>query len=78
MTTWDELPVERHGTPVGEAHARMFKHADGSVRVAISGETVYDARNASSVEFTIGDRTALRILLAELQGTYYGWPGDYR
>lgn len=79
--TYDEIPLEAHGTAVDVTDAHLFRERWGRygqpVRVAVTG-THTNGGSSQTSGFVVSDRQELFRLINRLQGAYYGWPADHR
>lgn len=78
-----EIRFEAHGSPVQEAGAVIFRpkfmpEPAPPLCVRVWGAHA-DAESAWRSEngFVLSSREQVRKLIDDLQGIYYGWPGDY-
>jgi hypothetical protein len=77
---FDDVPVAMAGTPVDETGAILFRpaFAEDTLRVRVWGAHVDGPKWRQENGFYLSSREQLKGLIDELQGIYYGWPGDYR
>lgn len=81
---FEEVRFEAHGSPVQETGATIFRpkfmpSSAPALCIRVWGAHAdADSGWRSENGFVLSSRDQLKGLIDELQGIYYGWPGDYR